>query len=163
MGSKEFDYYVFIDYSVDYLGYIIIEKKDIRDFLPKISKFKHYRELKNKKAYLNSMKKMVERNEIRKYCYKLKIKKTEATPEIYSDVLEFLKEHDNCLVFICVDDKQFRNFNKLVNLVDGKNTKVIKESKLKKHSSEYKINLVLDTLLNLARLKNSKFLIKNIG
>ena len=142
---------------MDYLEYLIIERKDVKNFLPKISKFKHYRELKHKRAYLNSMKKMVEKNEIRKYCYKLKIKKTEATPEIYSDVLEFLKEHDNCLVFVCVDDKQFKNFNKLVNLVDGKNTKVIKESKLKKHSSEYKINLVLDTLLNLARLKNGKF------
>ena len=157
MGSKEFDYYIFIDYSVDYLGYIIIERGEIAGLLPKIAKFKHYRKLKNKKAYLKSMKKMVEKNEIRKYCYKLKIKKTEATPEIYSDVLEFLKEHDNCLVFVCVDDKQFRNFYKLVNLVDGKNTKVIKESKLKKHSQEYKINLVLDTLLNLARLKGGKF------
>ena len=87
----------------------------------------------------------------------MKIRKTEATPEIYSDVLEFLKKHDNCLVFICVDDKQFRNFNRLVTLVDGKNSKVIKESRLKKHSFEYRINLVLDTLLNLARLKNGKF------
>lgn len=157
MGAKEFDYYIFIDYSVDYLGYVIVKREDIKEFLSKISKFKHYRELKNKKAYLNSMKRIVERNEIRKYCCRLKIRKTEATPEIYSDVLEFLKGHENCLVFVCVDDKQFKNFNKLVHLVDGKNTKVIKESKLKKHSFEYRINLVLDTLLNLARLKNGKF------
>lgn len=157
MGAKQFDYYIFIDYSVNYLGYIIIGKENVREFLPRISKFKHYRELKHKKAYLDSMKKVVEKNEIRKYCSRLKIKKTEATPEIYSDILEFLKKHDNCLVFVCVDDKQFRNFNKLVHLVDGKNTTVIKESKLKKHSFEYKINLVLDTLLNLARLKNNKF------
>jgi len=57
MGAKEFDYYIFIDYSVDYLGYLIIEKEQIKEFLPKISKFKHYRELKKKKAYLDSIRK----------------------------------------------------------------------------------------------------------
>ena len=61
MGAKDFDYYIFIDYSVNYLGYIIIERKDIKEFLPRISKFKHYRELKSKKAYLNSMKKLLRR------------------------------------------------------------------------------------------------------
>lgn len=157
MGAKEFDYYVFIDYSEKYLGYLIIEKEKIKDFLPKISKFAHYRELKHKKAYLNSIRKIVAKNNIRSYLCGLKIRKTEATPEIYSDILDFLKKHDNCLVFICVDDKQFKNFNKIVRIIDGKNTKVIKESELKKHTPEYKINLVLDTLLNLARIKDDKF------
>lgn len=157
MGAKTFDYYIFIDYSVNYLGYLIIEKERIKEFLPKISKFEHYRELKHKKAYLNSIRKIVSKNNIRSYLCKLKIKKTEATPGIYADILDFLQKHDNCLIFICVDDKQFRNFNKIVHIIDGKNTKVIKESKLKKHTPEYKINLVLDTLLNLARMKNDKF------
>jgi len=157
MGAKEFDYYIFIDYSEDYLGYLIIEKEKIKEFLSKISKFAHYRELKNKKAYLNSIRKIVAKNNIHAYLYRLKIRKTESTPEIYSDILDFLKKHDNCLIFICVDDKQFRNFNKIVHIIDGKNIKVIKESKLKKYTPEYKINLVLDTLLNLARLKNDKF------
>jgi len=157
MGAKTFDYYIFIDYSVDYLGYLIIEKERIKVFLPKISKFAHYRELKHKKAYLNSIRKIVEKNNLRSYLCKLKIKKTEATPEIYADILDFLKKHNNCLVFICVDDKQFRNFDRIVDIVDGENTKVIKESKLKKYTPEYKINLVLDTLLNLVRLKNDKF------
>ena len=157
MGTKEFDYYVFIDYSENYLGYLIIEGKRIREFIPQISKFAHYRKLKHKKAYLNSIKKIVEKNEIRSYLCKIKVRKTESTPEIYSDILEFLKKNDNCLVFICVDDKQFKNFNKLVKIIDGKKIKVIKESKLKMHSSEYRISLVLDTLLNLARLKKDKF------
>lgn len=157
MGAKEFDYYIFIDYSKDYLGYLIIGKDKIKELLPKISKFAHYRELKHKKAYLNSIKKIVVKNNICSYFCKVKIKKTEATPEIYADILDFLKKYDNCLVFICVDDKQFRNFNKIVHLIDGKNTKVIRESELKKHTFEYKINLVLDTLLNLARMKNDKF------
>jgi len=157
MGVKEFDYYLFIDYSENYLGYLIIEGKKVREFLPKISKFKHYRELKHKKAYLDSIKKIVEKNNVCSHFCKFKIRKTNATPEIYSDILEFLKEKHSCLIFVSVDNKQFINFKKLVNIVDGENTKVIKESELKKHSPEYKISLVLDSLLNLARLKDAKY------
>ena len=157
MGAREFDYYIFIDYSENYLGYLIIEKEKIREFLPKISKFAHYRGLKHKKAYLKSIRKIVDKNKICSHLCRLKIRKIGATLEIYSDILDFLKKHDNCLVFICVDNKQFKNFNKIVDIVDGKNTKVIKESELKKHTPEYKINLVLDTLLNLARLKDDEF------
>ncbi len=155
--KKEFDYYIYIDYSENYLGYLIIENQKIKEFLPKISKFAHYRKLKYKKAYLNSIRKIVDKNKICSHFCRLKIRKTEATPEIYSDILDFLKKHDNCLIFICVDNKQFINFKKLVKIIDGKNIKVIKESDLKKHTPEYKISLVLDTLLNLARLKNDKF------
>ena len=158
MGRKrEFDYYIYIDYSENYLGYLIIENQKIKGFLPKISKFAHYRELKHKKAYLNSIRKIVDKNKICSHFCRLKIRKTETTPEIYSDILNFLKKHDNCLIFICVDNKQFINFKKLVRIIDGKNIKIIKESDLKKHTPEYKISLVLDTLLNLARLKNDKF------
>jgi len=157
MGKKEFDYYIYIDYSENYLGYLIIEKEKIREFLPRISKFAHYRELKHKKAYLNSIRKIIDKNKICDHFCKLKVRKTEATPEIYSDILDFLKNHDNCLVFICVDNKQFLNFKRLVNIIDGENIKVVKESELKKHTPEYKISLVLDTLLNLARLKNERY------
>ncbi len=157
MGAKEFDYYIFVDYSENYLGYLIIEGKRIREFMPKISKFAHYRELKHKRAYLDSIGKIVNKTNLCSHFCKLKIRKTEATPEIYSDILEFLKQHNNCLIFISVDNKQFLNFKKLVNIIDGKNIKVIKESEIKKYTPEYKISLVLDTLLNLARLKNEKF------
>lgn len=155
MGAKEFDYYIFIDYSENYLGYLIIKNKEIREFLPKISKFAHYKDLKYKKAYLNSIKGIIDKNKVYSYLYKIKIKKVGATPKIYSDILEFLKEHNNCLVFICVDNKQFLNFEKLVNIIDGKNIKVIKESELRKDTPEYKISLVLDTLLNITRLKSN--------
>ena len=157
MGVKEFDYYVYIDYSENYLGYLIIEKEKIKAFLPRISKFAHYRELKHKKAYLNSIRKVVEKNKVCDHFCKLKIRKTELTPEIYSDILDFIKYHKNSLIFACVDNKQFLNFQRLVNIIDGQNIKVIKESELKKHSQEYKISLVLDTLLNLTRLKNAKY------
>lgn len=122
-----------------------------------ISKFAYYRKLKHKKAYINSIRKLVDKNKICSRLCRLKIRKTESTPEIYSDILEFFKKNDNRLMFISVDNKQFINFRKLVNIIDGKNIKVIKESELKKHTPEYKISLVLDTLLNLARLKNDKF------
>jgi len=157
MGAREFDYYIFIDYSENYLGYLIIEKEKIKKFIPKISKFAHYRELKYKKAYLDSIKKRIDKNKICSYLYKFKIRKTEATPEIYSDLLEFLKEHNNCLIFICVDNKQYRNFKKLVKIIDGDNIKVVKESELKKDTFEYRISLVLDTLLNLTRIKKRNF------
>ncbi len=58
MKTEQFDYYIFIDYSEDYLGYLIIEREKIKEFLPKISKFAHYRELKNKSAYLKSIKRI---------------------------------------------------------------------------------------------------------
>jgi len=156
MGARQFDYYIFIDYSENFLGYTIIEKEKIRGFLPKISKFAHYKELKYKSSYLRSIKKVIGKNKVLSYLLKTKIRKTTETPEIYSDILEFLKNHDNCLIFISVDDKQYSNFEKLVKIIDGKNTKVVKESKLKKDTPEYRLSLVLDTLLNIERLKHEK-------
>ncbi len=152
---KEFDYYIFIDYSEDIIGYDIIGKTKIKELLPKISKFNHYRDLKYKSAYIQSIKKVLDKNKILSYILKLKIKNTFETPEIYSDILEFLKYHDNCLIFISVDDKQYSNFEKLIKIIDGKNIKMVKESKLKKDSSEYKMSLILDTLLNMKRLENA--------
>jgi hypothetical protein len=157
MGKKDFDYYLFIDYSENYLGYLAIEGSKIKDFLPKISKFKHYRVLKKKKAYLDSIRKIVSKNNVCDHLCKVKIRKTESTPEIFADIGEFLKDHPDSSFFISVDNKQFRNFSRMVKIFDGKNTKIVMESELNKSSPEYKISLVIDTLLNLARLKNDKF------
>jgi len=157
MGAREFDYYIFIDYSEDYLGYSIIEGHKLKEIIPKITKFAHYKELKHKASYLKSIKAVIEKNEIRQFFCKLKIRKTSETPEIYSDILEFLNIYSNCLIFISVDNKQYLNFEKIVKIIDGENTKVIKESELKKDSLEYRVSLVLDTMLNLARLKDDKF------
>ena len=154
MGAKQFDYYVFIDYSENFLGYLILEKNKIKDFIPKISKFSHYKELKHKHAYLHSIKKIIEKNKILSYPLKTKIRKTTDTPEIYSDILEFLKKNDNCLIFISVDNKQYSNFERLVKIIDGTNTKIVRESELKRDTFEYKISLVIDTLLNIERLKH---------
>ncbi len=152
MGQKQFDYYIFIDYSENFLGYMIIEISKINDFLKNITKFSHYRELKYKSAYIHSIKRVIERNQVLSYILKKKIKKVTETPEIYSDILGFLKEHNNCLIFISVDNRQYVNFEKLVKIIDGANTKIVKESELKKDSPEYRMSLVLDTLLNIERL-----------
>ncbi len=154
--KREFEYYIFIDYSKNWLGYLIIKREYIREFLPRISKFSHYKELKNKSSYISSIKKVIEKNKIRSYFLKNKIKRTTHTPEIYSDILEFLKEYDNCIIFISVDDNQFSNFKRLVGIIDGENIKIVKESKLKKDSKEYKMSLVLDTLLNIKRLDHGE-------
>ncbi len=157
MGAKEFDYYLFIDYSENFLGYSIIENNKVKQIIPKISRFMHYKELKHKPAYLKSIKHLIEKENLRSFFCKLKIRKTSETLEIYSDILEFLNEHPNCLIFISVDNKQYLNFEKIIKIIDGNSTKVVKESELKKDSFEYKLSLVLDTMLNLARLKDEKF------
>ena len=59
MGARQFDYYVFIDYSENFLGYLIIEKEKISEIIPKISKFSHYKELKHKHAYVHSIKNII--------------------------------------------------------------------------------------------------------
>jgi len=155
-GKKRiFDYYIFIDYSENLIGYLIIENKKIKDLMPKITKFNHYNEVKRKSAYLHSIKNVLDKENILDCLLKLKIKKTKDTLEIYSEILEFLKEHNNCLIFISVDNKQYSNFERLVNVFDGKNIKIIRESELKKGTSEHKMSLILDTLLNIERVKNA--------
>ena len=121
MGARRFDYYVFIDYSENLLGYLIINQDKIDEFLPNISKFAHYKELKHKPEYIHSIKKIIEKNKIQSYLLKTKIRKSADTPEIYSDILDFLKRNDNCLIFISIDNKQYSNFEKLVRIIDGKN------------------------------------------
>lgn len=153
MVKKEFDYYIFIDYSENLIGYLIIERAKIFEFISKISKFVHYKNVKHKSEYIHSIKKVIEKNRIYSYFLKNKIRKTIDTPEIYSDILEFIKKNYNCLIFISVDNKQYSNFERLVELIDGKNIKIIKENELKVGSLEYKISLVLDTLLNLKRIE----------
>jgi hypothetical protein len=52
MVAKQFDYYIFIDYSENLVGYSIIDKNKMKELLPKISRFKHYREAGDRKQYL---------------------------------------------------------------------------------------------------------------
>jgi len=149
---KGFDYYIFIDYSEKLIGYLIIDDKNIPKLIPKISKFAHYKNLKHKSLYIKSIKKRIKKENILSLILKTKIRKIIGNLEIYSDVLDFLKKHDNCLIFVSIDNHEYQNFRKMVNIVDGEKIVVKKESELKKESMEYQLSLVLDTLLNIKRL-----------
>ncbi|MBI2452278.1 hypothetical protein HYV50_04360 [Candidatus Pacearchaeota archaeon] len=150
---KEFDYYIFIDYSENLIGYSIIENKKLKELLPKISRFRHYRSARNRKLYLKNIKKTLERDNIKSSFLKLKIKGRHKNMEIYLDVLEFLKKHENCIIFISIDNKQYFTFRKMLGIADGANVIVKKESELIEGTSEYKVSLILDNLLNIERLE----------
>lgn len=152
---KEFDYYIFIDYSEGIIGYSIIDKSKLRELLPKITRFKHYKKSRDKKLYLKNIKKTIKKESIKSYFLKLKIREMNKNMEIYLDILEFLKKYDNCIIFISVDNHQYPNFKKMVSITDGGKTLVKQESELKEGTPEYKVSLVLDNLLNIERLKNN--------
>lgn len=152
---KEFDYYIFIDYSENLIGYSIIENKKLKELIPKISRFRHYKGSQNRKIYLSHIKNIIKRDRIRTYFEKIKIVSLRDNIELFVEVLEFIKKHDNCIIFISVDDFQYRAFRKLVQVVDDNKTQVIKESQLKIGSIEYKLSLVIDNLLNIERRANA--------
>ena len=151
--KKEFDYYIFIDYSENLIGYDIINHENLLKLIPKISKFVHYKNLRHKRSYIKSIKSRIEKEKVLSYFLKFKIRELYNNTEIYTDVLGFIKEHKNCIIFISVDNRQYKAFNKLVGFVDGKKVVVKKESELIKGTPEYRASLVLDTLLNIERLK----------
>lgn len=153
MKHKKFDYYIFIDFSENLIGYNIISNEKMFELLPKISKVAHYKKLRHKKNYLNSIKKRFENDKISSYFEKCKIKELYKNADIYADILQFIKNHENCIIFISVDNRQFDAFKILVGIVDGDKVVVKKESQLEKGTPEYKVSLVLDTLLNMERNK----------
>jgi len=152
-NKKEFDYYIYIDYSENLIGYNIIEKDKIKELLLKISKLKHYKNLKYKREYLNSMKKLFVRNKIESYLLKHKIRKMRDNLEVYTDIIDLIKKEKDKIIFISVDDKQYKRFKKLIKNLDVTNVKIEKEGKLKKDSAEYRMSLIIDTKLNLERRK----------
>ncbi len=153
---KGFDYYIFIDYSENLIGYSITNKDKLKELLPKILRFRHYRDAGNRKQYLRNIKKTFKKDNIKSYFLKLKIKEMRKNMEIYLDVLEFLKTHQNCIIFISVDNSQYPAFRKMINILDKNEVVIKQESELIKGTPEYRTSLVLDNLLNIERLKNGK-------
>jgi|SRR3989344_1647907 len=153
---KEFDYYIFIDYSENLIGYSIIEKEKLKELLPKISKFAHYRQLRHKRAYIQSIKKIIEKEKIKDFFISSKICELRENMGIYSTILEFLRKHENCIIFISIDNTQYTAFRKIVNIADGNQTVVKKESELIAGTPEYRASLVLDTMLTIERLWRKK-------
>lgn len=150
---KEFDYYIFVDYSEGLIGYSIIKDEKLKELSPKISRFRHYRGSRGRKIYLSHIKNTIHRNKIKSYFDKIKIKERRDSIDIFIDVLEFVKEHNNCIIFICVDDYQYKKFRKMADLLDRNKTKIVKESQLKRGTAVYQVSLVLDNLLNIERRK----------
>lgn len=150
---KDYDYYIFLDYSEDLVGYNIIEQKKIIELLPKISRFEHYKGRRNRKIYLKHINNTIRREKIKSFFEKIKIERLRKNVELFIEILEFIKKHQNCIIFLSVDDYQFKKLRKLLYLVDGKNTDIRKESQLKKGTPEYQTSLVIDNLLNIKRRK----------
>lgn len=149
---RGFDYYIYIDYSEDLVGYDIIEKNKVKNLLSKISKFHHYKKIKHKKQYILAIKKRIVKENIKSFLLKCKIEKVRYNAEIFANILKFVKEHDNCIIFISVDNNQYDTFIKLFKIVPHKkHVVVVKENKLKKDSLEYKLSLIIDNLLNIKR------------
>lgn len=149
---RGFDYYIYIDYSEDLVGYDIIEKNKVKNLLSKISKFHHYKKIKHKKQYILAIKKRIVKENIKSFLLKYEIKEVRYNAEIFADILKFVKEHDNCVIFISVDNNQYEAFIKLFKIVPHKkHVVVVKENKLKKDSLEYKLSLIIDNLLNIKR------------
>ena len=155
MHKDEFDYYIFMDYSEKLIGYSIIEKTKMKEILPKIKRFRHYKGSRDRKVYLSHIKHTIKRDRIRTYFEKIKIVSLRDNVELFAEVLEFIKKHDNCIIFISVDDFQYKAFRKLVQVIDDNKTQVVKESQLKIGSIEYQLSLVMDNLLNIERRANA--------
>ncbi len=152
--NKEFDYYIYIDYSENLIGYSIIEKSKIRELLPKISKFAHYREIVHKKKYLDTIRERIEKEGITKLLLKWKIRDMNENIEIFSDVLEFVKCNDNCAIFVSVDNNQYKSFLKLFEVFPHKeHVEVSQESCLRKDSIECRLSYIIDNLLNIRRTR----------
>ena len=82
MEKKEFDYYIYIDYSENIIGYAIIEYSKIKILLPKISRFRHYKEAKDRKQYIKNVNKTFKRERLLDYFAKTKARKTKENLEI---------------------------------------------------------------------------------
>lgn len=121
--------------------------------MAKIPKLKHYKELKQKDLYLKSMKKSFDKNKILECLCKHKVSELRQNVELCSEVLEFCKSKPESEIFISVDDRQYKGFIKLIEILDGKKFTIVKEGKLKKGSIEHKLSLIIDTLLNIKRTR----------
>jgi hypothetical protein len=149
---KSFQYYIYIDYSEEFIGYSIIQNEKVKEIILRTTNLKHYRNIRHKKEYLKAIKNIFDREKILEFLFRYKIRETKRNLEIYADVADFLKTHDSCIVFISVDNNQYTNFIRLVKIINV-NTKIIKESELKKGSIEYRLSLIIDNLLNLERTR----------
>ena len=147
------DYYIFIDYSSDLIGYNIIEKEKIPEILPKIAKFRHHKEERHKKIYLHKIKREIKNSNLASLILKQKIKHIKDNLIMFAEIIDFVKNNDNCIIFMSVDNNQFKAFTNLLNMIPHKDHIIVKkESELKKQSLEHQLSFIIDTMLNIERM-----------
>jgi len=151
--KREIDYYIFIDYSADLIGYNIIEKKNVQTILPKIIKFRHFKEERRKRIYLMKIRREIKKSNLTSFIFKQKIKNIKDNLLVFAEIIEFVRKNDNCLIFMSVDNNQFRAFTRLLEMIPHKDHIIVrKESDLKRNSLEYRLSLIIDTMLNIERM-----------
>ncbi len=153
-NRRDYDYYIFLDYSEGLIGYNIIEREKIGELLPKIVRFEHYKGRRNRKVYLKHINNTIKRENIKSYFEKIRILESRKNMELFIEIMEFVKGHEKCIIFMSVDDYQFKKLRRLIRLVNGENTEIRKESELKRGTPEYRVSLVIDNLLNIERRKD---------
>lgn len=152
MKIELFDYYIYIDYSKDLIGYTIIEKEKIPNLLKKVIKLRHFKDSRHKRTYLAKIKRIFEKDSLYSLIYKYKINFVRGALLIFNEISKFIMGKKENRIFISVDDKQYTSFIRLFKeLFSLKNIFIIKENKLKKNSNGYRLSLIIDNLLNIDR------------
>ena len=141
-----------MDYSERLVGYVIIQRENIQDLLPLITKLHHYKDIKYKKAYIQAAKKVLEKNKIPDYLLKHSIKELKDNLSMFVEILDFVKKCMHCRIFISIDDNQLIAFSRLLKMMEL-DVITVKESELKRGSVEHKLSLIIDTMLNIERVR----------
>lgn len=153
MKIKDFEYYIYVDYSGNLVGYNIIEKAKIPLILPKIVKFRHYKEERHKRIYLLKIRREIKISNLTSFLLRQKIMHIKDNLLLFAEIIEFVKKNDNCLIFLSVDNNQFNAFTKLLGMIPHKeHITAVMESELKRRSLEHLLSLIIDTMLNLERM-----------
>jgi len=103
----KFDYYIFIDYSENLIGYNIIEKESVKELIKEAIKLRHFKKLKHKRTYLLKVKKIFKKGRINSLIYKQKIYFVRDTLLAFNEIVEFVKKNQDKKIFISIDNKQY--------------------------------------------------------
>jgi hypothetical protein len=151
---RDFNYHVFVDYSLDHIGYIIVESKNLKGIMKLTRKLHHYSEIKHKDKYIKDILKNVKWKNIDSLIMRKNFVKLETDLKVIDEILGFIKENQGEIIFISISDHYYYSFMKLVELLEGNhNFLIVKKSDIKKDSFEYRLSLLLETELNLKRRK----------
>jgi len=154
MKTQEFDYYIYIDFSENLIGYTIIEKSNVKEIISKIVKFDHYSGVKHKKEYLRAIKLRFEKENILSLLYRCKICEMRSNLEIFVDIIDFIRKNDNCIIFLSIDNQQYDAFLRIMKVMpDKKNILILRESQIVRGTLEYRLSLIIDNMLNLERVR----------